>query len=70
VSLPDYLSCLDVYVCPSVRETYGISVVQAMAMSLPVIHFGYGGMQVGWMFAYEYPHAAMLLRDHPVCVAL
>lgn len=46
VSLPDYLSCLDVYVCPSIRETYGISVVQAMAMSLPVIHFGYGGMQV------------------------
>ena len=45
--IPRYLSCMDVYVCPSMRETYGISVVQAMAMGLPVIHYGVDGIQVG-----------------------
>ena len=42
-----YLKCMDVYVCPSVRETYGISVAQALSMALPVVHFGVDGLQVG-----------------------
>ena len=44
--IPAHLACVDVYVCPSVQETYGISVVQAMAMGLPVVHFGVGGLHV------------------------
>ncbi len=47
-AVPRYLACLDVYVCPSMRETYGISVVQAMAMGLPVVHHGVDGIQVGF----------------------
>ncbi len=44
--LPKYLACMDVYVCPSVRETFGISVVQAMAMRLAVVHMATAGLQV------------------------
>ena len=43
--IPRYLACMDVYVCPSVRETYGISIVQAMAMALPVVHYGVDGIR-------------------------
>jgi glycosyltransferase involved in cell wall biosynthesis len=43
--VPPLLACFHVYVCPSIRETYGISVVQAMSMGLPVLHFGVDGLQ-------------------------
>lgn len=43
--VPAYLACMDVYVSPSIKETFGIAAVQAMAMRRPLVHFGAGGQQ-------------------------
>ena len=62
--IPHYLSCMDIYVCPSVQETYGISVVQAMAMELPVIHYGIAGIQVGSAHLAVQPRACCKRPAH------
>lgn len=67
--IPRYLSCMDVYVCPSMRETYGISVVQAMAIGLPVIHYGVDGIQVGpWTLRCSL--SLQTQPSHPLCCSL
>ena len=47
--VPEVLACMDVFVAPFISpscETQGIAPLEAMAMSIPVVHFGVGGMQV------------------------
>ncbi len=46
--LVDAYACMDVIVFPSTTlyETFGIVNLEAMAMKVPVVHFGFAGMQV------------------------
>jgi hypothetical protein len=42
--------CVAVFVAPYMNpstETFGVANVEALSMSLPVLHFGVGGLQVG-----------------------
>ena len=42
--VPDFLAALDVFVMPSYSETYGLVLIEAMAMQLPVITTNSGGV--------------------------
>ena len=47
--VPDAFACMDVFVAPYIRpstETFALTVVEAMAMGVPVVHFDIGGMRV------------------------
>ena len=42
--VPRWMSALDVFVLPSFSETYGLVVIEAMAMQLPIIATNAGGV--------------------------
>jgi glycosyltransferase involved in cell wall biosynthesis len=42
--VPDYLNSLDIYAAPSLVESFGVSVVEAMAAGLPVVATNVGGL--------------------------
>ena len=45
--LPGLYECVDVLVSPYIgMETYAITNIEAMAMALPFLHYGIGGIQV------------------------
>ncbi len=35
--IPEYLNMMDIYIAPSIKESFGVSVVEAMACKIPVI---------------------------------
>ena len=47
--VPSAYACMDVFVAPYVRpatETFALANIEAMAMRVPFVHFGTGGIQV------------------------
>lgn len=60
-AVPSVYACMDVLVSPYIRpatETFGLANIEAMAMRVPFIHFGTGGIQV--------PHLTVLVA-FPFC---
>jgi glycosyltransferase involved in cell wall biosynthesis len=43
-NVPEFLSALDIFTMPSYSETYGLVLIEAMAMALPVISTNSGGV--------------------------
>ncbi len=43
--VPDMLNTFDVFVCPSIHESFGVSVIEASACELPVIASDAGGLK-------------------------
>ena len=41
--LPDYYAAADVYLCPSYYESFGLSILEAMACARPTVVIGVGG---------------------------
>ncbi len=44
-NIPLLLSCFDIFIMPSVWETFGIAAIEAMAMKVPVIAYDVGGLR-------------------------
>jgi glycosyltransferase involved in cell wall biosynthesis len=43
--VPALYACMDVFVAPYLRDTFAVANIEAMAMEVPFVHFGLGGLQ-------------------------